>query len=196
MRMDQALGAADDWRTIIALHLNLGRQPIADMWLAPGQVAAYDFVPLSSTAAIIAEAAAMKNCLRTYGYNLAHNRSRLWSMRRDGARVVTLKVACAFRDPLPMIVELRGPGNADVPRELSWAARKWLHMHDLSQIAARPHPLAVAVAALLARQAPDSSVAGDRTLARRTRSALRRRSEDLETILIVDRHARTRHDLL
>lgn len=134
MRMDQALGAADDWRMIIALHLNLGREPIADMWLAPGQVAGYDFVPLSSTAAIILEAAAMKNCLRTYGYNLAHNRSRLWSVRRDGARVATLKVACAFRDPLPMIVELRGPGNADVPRELSWAARKWLHMHDLSQI--------------------------------------------------------------
>jgi hypothetical protein len=134
MGMDQALGAADDWRMIVALHLNLGRQPIADMWLDAGQVAGYDFVPLSSIAAIVEEAAVMKNCLRTYGYNLAHNRSRLWSVRRHGERVATLKVACAFRDPLPMIVELKGPGNADVPRELSWAARKWLHMHDLSRV--------------------------------------------------------------
>jgi hypothetical protein len=134
MRMGQAVGAAHDWRSVIALHLNLGRQPISDMWLEAGHVAGHDFVPLNSIAAITEEADAMKNCLRTYGYNLAHNRSRLWSVQRDGERVATLKLARRFRDPLPMIVEFRGAGNADVSRELWWAARQWLHMHDLSRI--------------------------------------------------------------
>jgi hypothetical protein len=97
-------------------------------------VAGYDFVPRTSISAIAEEAHAMRNCLRTYGYNLAHNRSRLWSVRRDGQRVATLRVACRFRDPLPNIVELRGIGNAEVPRELWWAARQWLNMHDLFQI--------------------------------------------------------------
>lgn len=134
MRIGPALAEADAWRTTIALHLNLGRQPIADMWLHPGRVAGCDFWPLGSIPAITEEAKTMRNCLRTYGYNLAHNRSRLWSVRRDGARIATLKVACHLRDPLPNIVELRGIGNTDVPREIWWAARQWLHTHDLPKI--------------------------------------------------------------
>jgi hypothetical protein len=68
--------------------------------------------------------------------SLAHNRSRLWSVRRNGERVATLRIACRYRDPLLNIVELKSAGNADVPRELWWAARQWLHMHDLLQKAA------------------------------------------------------------
>jgi hypothetical protein len=134
MRFGAALTAANDWRMMIALHVNLGRQPITDMWLRAACVAGYDFLPLSSIAAIAEEAEAMRNCLRTYGYNLAHNRSRLWSVRRDGQRVATLSVASRHRDPLPNIVELKGAGNAEVSQELWWAARQWLHMHDLPQI--------------------------------------------------------------
>src|SRR5262249_36374946 len=39
MRIGQALAAADGWRTRIALHLDLGAWPIADMWLQAGRVA-------------------------------------------------------------------------------------------------------------------------------------------------------------
>jgi hypothetical protein len=131
MRVSAALAAADDWRTIVALHVNLGDRPIADMWLQAAQVAGYDFLPLASVAAIAEEAKAMRNCLNTYGYNLAHNRSRLWSVRRNGERIATLRIACHLYDPLPSILELRAAGNADVPRELWWAARQWLNMHDL-----------------------------------------------------------------
>jgi hypothetical protein len=134
MRMAQAVTAVNDWRTNIELHINLGCQPLADIWLAPGRVAGFDFLPLRSVGAITEEAFAMKNCLRTYGYDLAHNRSRLWSVRRDGARVATLRVARGCCDPLPTITDLNGAGNANVPRELWWAARKWLHMHDLTEI--------------------------------------------------------------
>jgi hypothetical protein len=134
MRIGAALAAADDWRMMIALHVNVGLQPISDMWLQAGRVAGYDFLPLNSTATIAEEAKTMRNCLNTYGYNLTHNRSRLWSVRRDGERIATLKVACRFRDPLPNVVELEGAGNTDAPRELWWAARQWLHKHDLSQI--------------------------------------------------------------
>nr|GAJ31081.1 hypothetical protein BDOA9_0102540 [Bradyrhizobium sp. DOA9] len=139
LRIDAARSAAEDWRTMVALHADLGRLPITDMWLRPGRMAGYEFVPLDSTSAITAEAKAMRNCLRSYGYNLAHNRSRLWSVRKDGERVATLRIACRFRDPLPSLVELKGPGNVDVSRELWWAARQWLHKHDLSQIDMTQH---------------------------------------------------------
>jgi hypothetical protein len=134
MRVGAAVAAASDWRTTIDLHLYLGREPIGDMWLAPAHVGGYDFLPLNSIAAIAQEAVAMRNCVRTYGSNLAHNHSRLWSVRRDGERVATLRVAARYQDPLLNILELKGIGNAEAPRELWWAARRWLHMHDLSQI--------------------------------------------------------------
>ena len=134
MRVDAVLEGANSWRTMIELHLDLGRDPIADMWLQAGRVSGYDFRPLDSIAAITEEADAMRNCLRTYGYSLAHNVARLWSVRRDGERIATLRIATANRDPLPRIVELKGAGNTQVPRELWWAARQWLHTHDLLQI--------------------------------------------------------------
>ncbi|QPF90570.1 hypothetical protein [Bradyrhizobium commune] len=144
LRIDAARSATNDWRTVVALHANLGRLPIVDMWLRPGRMAGYEFMPLDSIAAIAAEAKAMRNCLRSYGYNLAHNRSRLWSMQRDGERVATLKIACRARDPLPNIVELKGAGNVEVSREVWWAARQWLHRHDLSQIDMRQYDWATA----------------------------------------------------
>lgn len=134
MRIGSALGAADDWLTNIGLRVNLGREPIADVWLQPARVAGYDFLPLASVSDITEEAAAMRNCLCTYGYRLAHNRSRLWSMRKDGQRVATLSVASGYRDPLPNIVELTAAGNAEAPLEVWWAARQWLHIHDLTQV--------------------------------------------------------------
>lgn len=134
MRIGPALKAAKAWRVVVALHVNLGREPIADMWLQPARVDGYDFLPLDSIAAITEEADAMRNCLRTYGYDLVHNRARLWSVRRDGQRFATLSVARRYRDPLPTVAELEGVGNTEASLELWWAARRWLHVHDLSQI--------------------------------------------------------------
>lgn len=131
MQIGSALAAADAWSTMIALHVSLGSEKIADMWLQPGRADGYDFIPLNSTTDISEEAEAMQNCLRTYGPNLAHNRSRLWSVRRSGQRVATLRVAARFEGPLPGIAELTGIRNAEMPREVWWAARQWLHSHDL-----------------------------------------------------------------
>lgn len=122
------------WHTNVELHVNLGREPIADVWLRAARVDGYDFLSLTSIAAITEEADAMRNCVRTYGDELAHNHARLWSMRSDGRRVATLSVARTCGDPLPSIAELKGPGNAKAPLAVWWAARRWLHMHDLPQI--------------------------------------------------------------
>jgi len=133
MRIGSALAAADAWHTTVELHVNLGREPIADVWLRAARVDGYDFLPLTSIATITEEADAMRNCVRTYGDSLAHNRSRLWSVRSDGQRVATLRVATRG-EPLLNIAELKGPGNTEASLDLWWAARRWLHMHDLPQI--------------------------------------------------------------
>jgi hypothetical protein len=134
MRIGTALVAAEDWRTTVTLCVNLGREPIADMWFQPARVGGFDFLPLTSTAAIIEEATAMRNCLCTYGHRVARNSIRLWSIRRDGQRVATLSLANYHCDPLPNIGELKGPGNAGALPEVWWAARQWIHMHGLPRI--------------------------------------------------------------
>src|SRR5262249_45105826 len=62
------------------------------------------------------------------------NWARLWSMRKDGRRVATLCVAQRRYDPLLNVFEVRAAGNADAPAEVSWAARQWLHGHDLRHL--------------------------------------------------------------
>jgi hypothetical protein len=134
MRLGSAIAAADDWKERISLEINLGAQPIGDMWLRPGNMAGYDFLPLDSVAAIAEEATAMRNCLRRFGTRLAHNWRRLWSVRQNGQRIATLSVGVQRLNPLPAVVELRGPGNAPVSRELWWVAQQWLQTHDLARI--------------------------------------------------------------
>ena len=139
MRFKTALAAAEDWRVRVALHVNLGEAPFADTWLTPGCVYGYEFVPLRCADDIVTEAAAMKNCLITYGYNLAHNRSRLWSVRMNGRRVATLRLTSQASEPLITIRELKGERNRDVSVEVWWAARQWLHQHDLPAIDTKWH---------------------------------------------------------
>jgi hypothetical protein len=134
MRFNTARNTAEDWRMTVALHLNLGAEPIRDMWLQPGSVAGFDFVPLRTVEHFIEEATMMKNCLKTFGYNVAHNRSRFWSIRKNGERVATLRVAMSYKDPLLTVFELRAARNKDAPTEVWWAARQWLHQHDLLRI--------------------------------------------------------------
>jgi len=43
-------------------------------------------------------------------------------------------VAAGDDDPLLNIVQFKGTGNARVQRDVWWAARQWLHMHDLPQV--------------------------------------------------------------
>jgi hypothetical protein len=134
MTLDSALAAATAWRTMVALHAELAGRSVDDVWLTPGRVGDYEFQPLDCIAAITDESVAMRNCVRSYGYKLSHNASRLWSVRRSGERVATLEVAVRGRDPLLNVVQLSGPGNAPASREVWWAARRWLHMNDLLHI--------------------------------------------------------------
>ena len=67
LRMGSALDAADDWLTNIDLRVNLGREPLADVWLQPARVAGYDFLPLTSVSELTEEAVTMRNCLRGSG---------------------------------------------------------------------------------------------------------------------------------
>ena len=128
-----AINAAETWRTAVELYANLGDRVMDDMWAQPGAFEGNEFVPLRSFSDVLEEARVMRNCLRSYGYDLAHNQSRLWSIQKDGQRVATLELACGHQ-PMPHVYEVRGAGNRTAPLEVWWTARRWLQMHDLPRL--------------------------------------------------------------
>jgi len=125
MQWKAALAAALDWRDASVLKLHLGENGVADAWFEPGSARGFDFVPLRSVEEVDAEAAAMRNCVRNYGADLASNYAKLWSVRRDGERVATLSLTAA-NGFLPGIQELAGPANARVDKDVWLAAHAWL----------------------------------------------------------------------
>ena len=96
MELGAACTAAYDWRESLELELALGSRRIDDNWLQPASVDGYTFAPLCTAAEIDAESRAMRNCLRTYGDYVAMGDCRLWSVRRDGARIATLEIWAAW----------------------------------------------------------------------------------------------------
>lgn len=134
MRMKTAGRAAHRWWEAVDLYINMGGADLADAWLTPAIVDGYEFIALRSADDVAEEARAMRNCLCTYGGQLAHNMSRLWSIRRDGARIATLRLGRIRNRPLPEIVELELSGNRRADAELWYVAQKWLMRHDLRAI--------------------------------------------------------------
>lgn len=118
VQFQAALATADDWHDTILLYVTLGRGPIAELWLRPAYVCGYDFQPLVSVSDIADEAFAMNHCVRRYGEEVAHNRSRLWSVRKDGQRVATLEVGLCGGGPLPGVIQLKGAANSKAPFEV------------------------------------------------------------------------------
>lgn len=134
MELKSAVDSARAWFNAMSLEVELGDRAVEDMWLRPGNVNGFDFRPLATARDIADEAKAMRNCVRTYGWRIATDQRRLWSVQRRGRRVATLCVGWRGHDPLPVIwdIELSRNRNAS---ELIWlAARKWLIGQDLTHL--------------------------------------------------------------
>lgn len=63
----------------------------------------FEFVPLLSAGEIAEESHAMRNCIRSFGYALVHDRNRLWSIRSAGERVATLSIGFRSRPVLDIL---------------------------------------------------------------------------------------------
>ena len=67
---DGGRDAATAWQTAVGLYLELGDETISDLWIQPGTVDGYEFVPLRSFAEVSEEARTMRNCVHSHGYSL------------------------------------------------------------------------------------------------------------------------------
>lgn len=116
-----------DWLASIELAVSLGAGAI-DPWFKPGHADGFEFAPLVSREALLEEAFAMDNCLRSYGGSISGDCERVVGVRRDGERVATLSIEFG-QAPFPRISQLVGPCNSDAPDEIWYAARSWLDSH-------------------------------------------------------------------
>jgi hypothetical protein len=144
MEMGAACTAAYDWRESLELEITLGSRRVDDNWLQPGSVDGYTFTPLCSAAEIDAEGRAMRNCLRTYGDSVALGDSRLWSVRRDGARIATLEIGRMGRNPLPIIRQLRLSENDEPPADLWLSVHRWFQAQEIPHFSTPPSERTIA----------------------------------------------------
>jgi len=121
MQAPAALAAAREWRDNIAVLTDLSGASLPPLWLPEDRIAGYELAPLNDAGAIIAEARAMKHCVRTHAMSVAHGGLQLWSIRKDGERVATLALGWRSSAYVLDIVDLRGAYNAEAPRAL-WLA--------------------------------------------------------------------------
>jgi len=138
IQMDAACAAAFDWRESLELEITLGSRCIDDHWLQPGCADGYTFTPLSTAAEIDAEGRAMRNCVRTYGDSVALGDARLWSVRREGARIATLEIGRMGRNPVPAIRQLRLSENDEPPADIWLAVQRWFHAQEIPHFSGPP----------------------------------------------------------
>lgn len=125
MAFKTAESAAQTWQENLALYVEMGRTPVSDAWLQPGEIDGFAFAPILSAEDLLAEAQAMKNCLRTYGYSIAENYSRPWSVRKDGERVATLELRAGEDSGLIELAQIRVLQDKAASAEIIAACRTW-----------------------------------------------------------------------
>lgn len=98
-----------------------------DTWLRPGRLKGHTFVPLLSSEALDEEGRVLNHCADTYVGTVEQGRARLFSIRRGESRVATLEIQPHPNHPgRPIVVQLRGRDNAEVPDDIWRLVFLWL----------------------------------------------------------------------
>ena len=122
-----------------------------DPWFADGQLLGYDIVQLNTVGSVLAESAAMENCLDQYAAHLAYGRIRVFSVRRDGRPVADVELALRSDETtMPTIGQVRGPRNRRAPPAIWQAVHAWLGAQTFRPLNAAPTPPAASRDALKA----------------------------------------------
>ena len=124
---DTALCAAKSWFNRVRLVLQLAPGAVTDPWLKAGSGLGCTFEPLLSHPDILAEAQAMQNCADQYGERIVRDKCRLYSVRRNGARVATLEVGPHQRETGVLAInQLKARHNMAASTEIWQAAYTWM----------------------------------------------------------------------
>ena len=114
------------WRENARTHLLLESVEPEKPWVQQTVQGEYQFEPILSATALISEAIAMENCIRSYSDEIAMRETQFWVIKKDNKRLAHCAIGHKWREPLPSITEIYGPNNAEVSAEVYRAAWVWL----------------------------------------------------------------------
>lgn len=128
--------AATDWLDALCMHFCVAQPRLQAAWMEEREVDGFQFVHIESVEELVAEATAMRNCLRNFDTDVGANRMQVYGIRRNGRRVAVLSVRRSQWNPAPVLDELKAPCNEDAPSEVWAAAARWFFGHKLAAMTA------------------------------------------------------------
>jgi hypothetical protein len=130
------------WRKRVDLIGALAGEP-RDPWFADGRVQDLEIVHLDTVESLIAESAAMENCLDQYAAHLAYGRIRVFSVRRDGRPIADVELTLRSDETtMPCISQIRGPRNRRAAPAVWQAVHAWLGAQPFRALSVVPTPAA------------------------------------------------------
>jgi PcfJ-like protein len=113
-----------EWHEAVASKLSGPQHMFPAPWLPAATVNGLDIIPIDNSADLYREGASMHRCVGTYAEEVMAGRYYVYSVCRDGARVAT--AGLILNGSRAQLHELRGPCNAQAPKQISATVARWL----------------------------------------------------------------------
>ena len=113
-----------DWHEAVASHMDGPEFAFPPPWYPAATVGNLEIIPIDSSAELYREGCAMHHCVGVYADKVKDGAAYIYSVRRDGTRLVTFELAC--NGSRASLIQLRGHCNTQAPKEIVAAVRKWL----------------------------------------------------------------------
>ena len=124
MSLKTVVKLSSDWHEAVAADMSGPRFTFPPAWYPAAKFGAYDILPIDDSGSLYLEGATMHHCVGTYAPEVKDGGICVYSVRCEGQRVATL--ALARRGKEAAIIQLRGPCNAQLPKEIAATVQRWL----------------------------------------------------------------------
>ena len=130
------MNATRAWLYRICCRAYLPASESVERQTLPVAIGPFLAIELTDCLSLLAEQQAMDNCLDRYARRIASGSFAIFSLRtHTGERVANFEVAIHVPDG-PLVTEIKGPSNADVPAEIYDPVIRWVA--SASEILHRP----------------------------------------------------------
>ena len=145
MSLKTVTALSGDWHEAVASHMDGPQFAFPAPWYPAGKIGSYEILPIDNSAELYREGSAMHHCVGTYASEVKQGYFYVYSVRCDGKRLATLALARNGPGPDPqktLLIEIRGPCNAEPPKETLSTVQKWLRAQPPLPLPERSFPRA------------------------------------------------------
>ena len=121
---DAAILRTSDWLRALRDECSLGSGELAESWVPECEFEGFTFKPLTTIKSLKEEAAAMRNCVHTYGNVIAEGQCQLFSLQQQRRHVATIEIR-PFNNGY-VIAQVKGQANANCDQGVWLLAALWL----------------------------------------------------------------------